>query len=505
MNATTSPPSPHTKKHAGWAGTVFLGVFGGVFAAAGLGVLCFAFPQAIESGDGEARLASGLVGVLFTLVGLGIIWLAFYQRNAANETAQLRDRHPDAPWLWRSDWASGRIRGDGRTSAIFFTIFALFWNAISWPIVPKMVESWQRGETKVLIAALFPLVGLGLLFVAGRAIHRYRKFGRSTLLLETIPGVIGGYLRGRVQTRTRLMATRAQVTLRCIREITTGSGDNRSTREQILFEEKRDVDESGFHMGMYGSEIPIAFRIPFDCEPSDDENPRDEILWRVGVTAEVPGVDFGVNFVVPVFRTAESSPEITSAVDEGEIPEVVLSPEPTASLPGSKVRLRARPGGGIELHFGAARNLGAATDLTLFWLCWTGIVAVLWQSDAPLLFPIIFGGFDVLIGMAVVSLWFASARVRADASALEVRRALFGLGRTRVAPASEIEGIDLERGMQAGQTVYYDVYARRRGDGKIKLGSGVPDKRAAEAMVAALERALEIRATRGGWDDRDRG
>lgn len=53
--------------------------------------------------------------------------------------------------------------------------------------------------------------------------------------------------------------------------------------------------------------MPIDFHIPFDNQSSDDSDQYNKIIWRVGASAEVAGVDYETKFEVPVFKTADSS------------------------------------------------------------------------------------------------------------------------------------------------------------------------------------------------------
>lgn len=468
-------------------------IFGGVFAIAGLGVLAFALPDAISRGDGEAQLAAGIVGLLFTGIGVGGAWLALRVRAAAERRASLREQHPDAPWLWKPEWASGRIKDDGKAGAAFFVVFALLWNLIAWPLVPMMVNQLAKGDRLVMVAALFPLIGIGLAVKATRALMRQRKFGTSTLVLQTLPGVVGGHLRGVVQTRTNLATPLCQASLVCVRRITTGSGEHRSTQESILFQEKLDIDGSQIRPGPIGSEIPLQFRIPFDCVSSNDEDPKGQVVWRVSLSAEVSGLDFAGRFEVPVFETEESSREIANAVDRNDLPEISLTAESETALPGSKVRVRRLPGDGVELYFGPSRNPGVAFGVTAFLGIWTGVVAVLLSVGAPLLFQVVFSAFDVLIMSFALWLWLGSSRVRATPGALEVRRAVLGIGRTRFAAADTIEKVSVGNDMQVGNELFYDLQAHPRRGRPFKLGGAMREKRTAEALAATLSKALRLR------------
>ena len=49
-------------------------------------------------------------------------------------------------------------------------------------------------------------------------------------------------------------------------------------------------------------DIPVAIQIPADAAPSTPGAPSDRIEWERSLTADLPGIDFCVDFIVPVFQ-----------------------------------------------------------------------------------------------------------------------------------------------------------------------------------------------------------
>jgi hypothetical protein len=93
-----------------------------------------------------------------------------------------------------------------------------------------------------------------------------------------------------------------------VRRITTGSGKQRSTTENTLWEVERFVMHELLEGQSEQSAIPVEIQIPSNCRPSDERNPDDQTLWRLTVAAKVPGIDYSATFLVPVFETAASDP-----------------------------------------------------------------------------------------------------------------------------------------------------------------------------------------------------
>ncbi len=288
---------------------------------------------------------------------------------------------PDAqspPWMARKEWARGWIPCGSRRKAWFTVGFALVWNTISAPLLWVLPEEViEKDNYAALLGLFFPLVGLGLFVWAVRAVIRWWKFGESILELKTRPGVIGGRFEATLHTRLALgESDEFQVRLVCVNRVTSGSGKNRSTSERIRWEERRTIGRPVIARGMRGASVPMGFTVPYDCEPSNQLNPDNTIVWRLEVDTAVAGVDYAARFDVPVFQTDESSPEVNG--DEQLVPELLVGvdsggPKP---FPDSQIRIRSFGVGGRELYFGACRNPGAAASLTGFTLLWLGTIAL---------------------------------------------------------------------------------------------------------------------------------
>ena len=265
-------------------------------------------PQQFRGGDLQAKVGSLVLGVLFTMVGLGIIAAAIHSRSDRQRVAALRVRHPDSPWMWNPEWASGQIRGSAKTVMIVAWCAALFWNAIAWPVLPSILEQAAQ-KPLAWLGLVFPVVGIGIVGWAGLATLRARRFGTGTLTLETLPGVIGGRFAASVETGKPLPRDAAVVArLACVQRTTTGSGKSRSTHESTLWQHETDLAPGQLLPGMRGTRIPLAFEIPAHCHPTDERFPNQSVHWRVELRADLPGADYVSTFEVPVFRTAASPP-----------------------------------------------------------------------------------------------------------------------------------------------------------------------------------------------------
>lgn len=452
------------------------------FILFGLGAMVGGAVQLVQ-GSLEGGLGLLGFGVVFAGVGTGVLLLGRAAGRHLRALQAAREQAPDAPWLWRPDWAAGRVADSNRGGMIAAIAFALFWNAVSWPVtVALLPELLARREWMVLVLLIFPLVGIGLAAWALHAALRYRKYGTSILELDTLPAPIGGRLAATLRAPVDSDPTGGfRAVLSCLRVRVTGSGDDRRTSETILWQEEQTIRSVERRIDWAGASLPIAFAIPRDALPSDDSDSSNRVVWRVAVSAEVPGVDYGSTFEVPVFPVAG-----TTAVEE----TAAVEAEPDARRdPGSPILVTTNRRG-TEIVFPPARNPGPAVFLTFFFLLWSGVTWFLTRVDAGLLFVVVFGFFDALLLVGLLLLWLQRTTVVAGPDHLRVRHSILGLGRNREFRSADVEDITLPIGMQSGSTPYYDIQVRLRDGGKVKAGGAIRDKREARWLVERVWEGL---------------
>jgi hypothetical protein len=465
------------------------------FAAVGL----FTGVQAVRAasaGDWKQAALFGIFALCFGGVGFAGIAAAVVGRRKAVTAEALRGRHPEAPWLWRDDWASGRIKDTSRGTMLGAWLFAAFWNLVG--VAPFLIMGREiLGQAKpvaLVVALIFPLIGIGLLVQAVRATLRYRRDGVSVLELRTIPGVVGHGLAGEVRTTSPVAAAGGfRAVLRCVRRVSRRPGKRRSTSESVLWQEVRQVRGQA-HRGPGGmtTAIPVAFAIPPDALPSDGFGSGDRVLWRLEVSAGVPGVDFVSRFEVPVFRTEASG----RPGDGGETTELTdsMAPAVYSQPPDSRIQVTTNRRG-TEILFPAARNPGAAAGITAFLGLWLGCIWLMLYLKAPWIFPVVFGLFGLLIFWGALELWLRVTRVVVDGGTVTLASGFVVPTAERRFGAAEIADVTTTIGMQTGGTPYYDIVLLRADGKRLTAARAVRDKREAEWLAAAIKRAMALPAT----------
>lgn len=281
-----------------------------VLAALGAGLTGFEALAAKDYANAMPRLAFAAIFA----AAIVLVWFVSWKgRSRSSEAAS------GEPWRARADWSARRITDGARTQALLLIVVTLFWNGVSAAVGYGILSSFGFAGPQALFL-LFPLIGLGLIWLSALALLRWRRYGTSTFELATLPAPPGRALAGRVHLTSSIDPARGfSITLRSVRITITGSGKNRSTHEAVLWE--RTLIMPGALQEAGGISIPIAIPIPADARETDERDASDRVIWRLGVTADVPGIDYSATFEVPVFRTAESgtplTPEELAALEPG--------------------------------------------------------------------------------------------------------------------------------------------------------------------------------------------
>jgi hypothetical protein len=426
-----------------------------------------------------------LGGSLFTFVGCAMIAAGRYAGRKGKEMSAAQEKHPDEPWMVRPDWAAGEVKSSDKQSLVAIWFFAIFWNAISTPLIFFLSKKIQeKGEFMLYLFFLFPVIGLFLLIAAIRGTLRYRKFGTSVFKMLSVPGEIGGTLSGVIQTQAKVhAASNFELSLRCIHRVTTGSGKNRRTVEHVLWEDKKVVKEMT-EGDAQRSGIPVLFQIPGDVSPTDADR---NISWNLKATADIPGVDFETAFEVPVFPVAVPKGMTINPAQFAARYEEPMDFAKALSATGVNVRTDAYE---TEVTFAAARNKVAAVIVTLLALGGIGAAGLVFKPGVPGTGMMVWAVLTTFFLFLSTTLWTSRSRVRVDEDQLEVKRQWLFRSSRKLLPAADVQSIKTTEGMTSGNTHYYYVTAVLAGRKTVRLGQLIRGQREAEWVADQLRRVL---------------
>jgi hypothetical protein len=385
------------------------------------------------------------------------------------------------------------IAGNTRSNLWKAWLFAVLWNLVSAPLfvlVPREIER----NPMAAVAVIFPLVGFGSLVWAVMTTLRWRRFGPSRF--EMSPAALGGNCSGTIHTRLapdEVRSIRVLLKLTCLERITKGTGKNRRQTETILWREEYTVPDGQVGFGAFGATIPVRFALPSDARETTVTGRSDGIVWVLAADASIPGVDFKEDFDVPVGRD-----ESSVSFEPARVNVFAPAREAVSTMDLAQSGIHVNPTAhGTEYYFEAARNRSFAAGTTFFLVLWTGFLWLQYVLEAPWIFIVVTGFFELLLLIIVSELWFGSTTVSIGSENVQRRVGMFGTGATRVIPAQSIKKVDLYISMQStGRTgtPYYEIRATLDTGKHKHLGSGIRNKRHAEWVADRMRKEIGLAA-----------
>jgi len=478
----------------------YLTLFGLPFLGAGL---AFIYAQLVSRGNFKTYdvVAAVLFGLVFVFMGASLIYAAIRGYGLMKQQAAREEAHPLSPWLWRADWAMRRAESQNKKSEILFWVLAILCNMITLPFLFTMVPNFIRsGDPRVFLLLGFNLLGAILIVKAARTTMRHRRFGDTSFEFDSLPFSPGERLSGRIHLRFDARAEQGiDLRLSCVRKISSGSGDSRSTSQVVLWQADKNVPAGAAGPGPLGRAIPVDFSPPADSLFTNHDNPDDQVLWLLHAQADVPGVDYSDDFEIPVFRSA-ASPATASAsgtgaaagtdnfgfaalrsadVDSGEV-----------SQPANAKVVVSMGSGGTEFYFPAFRNPGRALILLLVTVIWSAVVYALYLKHAPIFFFIAFGFCDLLLIVGTLHVALGSARISVRSGEILSHRGIFGIGLTTRIPVSDVDSIVPVVSMQQGgnsTNALHAIRLRLKDGRKITLADEITSRQEARWVVSQIE------------------
>jgi hypothetical protein len=280
-------------------------VFGGVIIWTGLDDY---FRGATET---HWTIINAVLAVVLVFAGSNVLYeFSVKRRIEQRELQKLRQRYPDAPWKWSKRWQGNKIEySDKGEMIVSYLVTAIILSGMALGYVVKNEEihrSFQENRLDSLVV-LYILI-MGALFAVRFSVTstvRWRKFKRSSFIMSTFPGVIGGKLEGEIQTRSRHVPCAGfDLKLSCIEMDITFRTSFHSITETVLWEADKKVRVESMRMGLGGISFPVSFNIPAIAEETDTLSRERRVYWLL--TARCAGEDQGFTaaFKVPVFRVA---------------------------------------------------------------------------------------------------------------------------------------------------------------------------------------------------------
>ena len=477
---------------------VFLTLFGLMFLVPSL-LAAFVFLTKSPNNSPAGMIAGVAIAFFMAAIGATLIFAAIGGYRKMKQQAAVEEAHAASPWLWRKDWAVRTAKSQNKGKAITLWVICTFVSMILLPITIALLPTLpNQFDPRTLPIFGFDAIGLILIVYALRATLRQRRFGETYFEFYSLPFSPGERLTGRIHLKLDANAEHGvDLRLSCVRKTVTGSGNNRSTVETILWQADQNVPSGAIAMDASGRAIPVDFEIPADAYVTDHDNLSDQVVWMLHAQADVPGIDYTDDFEVPVFRTASSPSTVPSGSSSSSgmgfgFSETSSSDADAVTLPAPKnPKVIITPqSNGTEFYFPPFRNPGRTLFLLLFTAIWTGVVYFLFHSKAPWFFALVFALADVFLIFAALHVSVGSIRICVGNGEITRASRILGIGSTKRFPVSEIEAIVPVTGGQqsssSGSTVY-SIRLRTKNGKRCTLADDIASRQEARWIVSQIE------------------
>ena len=415
--------------------------------------------------------------VLFGGIGAGMVYWGFRGKKAISVA------NPQAtPWLSRPEWQGGVIRSQARGGMIALWVIALIWNLLSTPAAMQFMAVWSKEGAVALLILLFPLVGLVLLGYAIKLTREWKRFGVTPLAMDPFPGAIGGDVGGEIKVNIAYRSDMlCKVTLSCIHSYMSGSGKNRSRKEQVKWQD--DGYARVHSRGAAGITLQFRFHTPTGL-PESEESSSNYHLWRLHVELDTDGADLDRSFEIPVYATGESSRRIN----------VDSSSERPANAPRISVETLlpiSAQGNARIIDYPMLRKPGSSLAGLLAGSVFAGAGLFMWNEAAREGFSLyLMASVFSLVGwgivLAVIYSSLSALTIRFDGHSLSFTRRLLGqVIQQRSVPYADIADVRIDKG-QTSQTgnrhrIEYRIHAQTS-QGKILIAEALPSASAARLV-----------------------
>lgn len=465
-------------------------------AGSGKSVEVYVNPDDPSEAIYDREIRWGMVGFkaifLFVFGGFGLGLLIFTLRAKPTPDSD-GPRFADKPWLANDDWQTADVKSSSKLTMYFAWGFAAIWNLISAPLPFLLYEEVMDKENyAALLGLLFPLVGIGLLVWAIRQTLEWRRFGQCPVRMDPFPGAIGGHVGGTIELKWPYDPShKFVISLTNLYSYVSGSGDNRSRNERAKWQ---DSVVAHSEPGLYGTRLTFRFDVPDNLNESDAFRESSSYhLWRLNLSADLPGVDLDRSYEIPVYPTAEKSQNLSErAIESSRSQKADFDKTAITKI------IRTRSGvNGTELFYPVGRNIGNFIGGLVFGGIFAGVgYFLVFIEGMPF-----FGGIFGLVGLLIMACSFYtvsnSLRISNDSVHLNCVRRVFGIPVKRVQLRRDGNiKFSKKSNMQSQQggkhVMHYSIYATDSSGRKACVGEGFKGSSQAKAAIRYTAKVMGI-------------
>jgi drug/metabolite transporter (DMT)-like permease len=444
-----------------------------------------------------------LIFSVLTLFGGLLFWSMTYVLRRQKEQAREAKAHPNEPWLWRPDWAIKLSRTASYKYAWVVVVIAAVYLLGVLPLSLLVLN--EHGRDVFSAPGIFlMLVGLAFFNAARLQLKHGKMFKGAEFRMSSVPGVIGGSLAGVVVLPQKLPDdTKFRVVLECAERQHRRHRGRTSSEETVVWRETVTVERTLPAGDHHSTAIPVYIAIPFDCtasvtkknllEVGDQTGHSAEVLgdldsqwettairWRLKVGIEEENFHRYAAFEVPVFKTAESSPDFKP---DATVMQPFEAPADVDQAIARLCRIEHLADGGERLRFSYVDRVVLVAAIVIVAACAGGIAALLHFQFHPgwTMFPGMIG-VAILAGTIAMLLWGSSLEIRGDH--LTVTSGYAGFRKRYEVPLSDVVGADIEKEHSVNEQDHFCV--------NLKIRLPIPEDEIDRSDLTEEERAEEL-------------
>jgi len=222
----------------------------------------------------------------------------------AHSPQSTSDSKEPPQWKTHIGWETNRIDSYARQNLPIAWVLAITTILISLPILFILSQELTNNNPTILLALVFPIAGIFLLYRAIVLTMEYRRFGQVCFEMDPYPGAIGGHIGGQIHIpqlshQVATGASHINVLLECVYS-SMSSGQDRSRIERIEWAEQGSPKIEGAPQGI---NLLFRFNVPSDLPQADVSQLNDYYFWRITVKAAFSGIDLYRQFNIPAFKS----------------------------------------------------------------------------------------------------------------------------------------------------------------------------------------------------------
>jgi len=259
--------------------------------------------------------------------------------------------------------SSNKIYSQASSEYLVSWFFAIIWNGITWFAIIKggdnILQAFDENPVFYFFA-LFPFIGVMVVYTAIKQTLAWFKFGKTPLILDA--GDVGGLCAGSITLPILIKdATQAKLSLNCKRRyVQRGSDGKSSTREQVIWQDKVTLKPERY--GRKKIQLKFLFDTPKGLPVSEDKS-RDYHLWQLRIKLPVPGIDYERIFELPM-QVVDEHAVTASHFSEAQSSELIEHKETERGL----IPIVKKTAKGTEFYFGYGRSKLMAMVIMFFGL-----------------------------------------------------------------------------------------------------------------------------------------